>query len=207
MLPSVLEAVLSWRTLLLALLVFGFAPGALLRVIVLAFERDDPRRAELLAEIHAVPRLERPFWVFEQLEVALFEGVWERVVWAATGRIIHRWHLSSGVERNRLHPKTLYIPSDDEKHDVEPGVVVKLMFEMKDGWGERMWVEVVEVSKSHLVGVLVNQPIGIPRLYHGDTVKFRREHIIDIDWDGADDCEARAGTPELPASPSKALGP
>jgi hypothetical protein len=79
-----LNAIVSWPTFLIALLVFGFAPGALLRIIVLAFPRDDPRRAELLAELHAVPRIERPFWVLEQLEVALFEGAWERVVWAAT---------------------------------------------------------------------------------------------------------------------------
>jgi hypothetical protein len=49
-----------------------------LRVIVLAFRRDDPRRRELLAELHAVPRIERPLWVAEQLEVAVFEGLWPR---------------------------------------------------------------------------------------------------------------------------------
>jgi hypothetical protein len=103
--------VLSWPTLGLALLIWGFAPGALLRLIVLAFHRDDPRRRELLAELYAVPRVERPFWVAEQLEVALVEGLGERLVWAATGRIIHRWHLASGVRRNREHPRTVYIPS------------------------------------------------------------------------------------------------
>lgn len=87
MVSELLDAIVSWRTLLAALLVFGYAPGALLRLIVLAFHRDDLRRSELLAELHAVPRLERPFWVFEQLEVALSEGIWPRV-WAATGRII-----------------------------------------------------------------------------------------------------------------------
>jgi DNA-binding transcriptional MerR regulator len=66
---------LAWPTFLIALLVFGFAPGALLRLIVLAFRRDDPRRRELLGELYAVPRIERPFWVIEQLEVALFEGL------------------------------------------------------------------------------------------------------------------------------------
>jgi hypothetical protein len=35
---------------------------------------------ELVAELHAVPRLERPFWVLEQLDVALFEGLWSRVL-------------------------------------------------------------------------------------------------------------------------------
>ena len=67
--------IVSWPMFIIALLVFGFAPGAMLRLIVLAFRKDDPRRSELLAELHAVPRIERPFWVFEQLEVALFEGL------------------------------------------------------------------------------------------------------------------------------------
>jgi hypothetical protein len=79
MIAESLDAITSWRTVLVALLVFGFAPGALLRLIALAFRRDDPRRSELLAELRVVPRVERPFWVVEQLELAVFEGVWNRV--------------------------------------------------------------------------------------------------------------------------------
>lgn len=76
-------ASLSWQivslpTLLIALLIFGFAPGAVLRLIVLFFPRDDPRRRELLGELYAVPRIERPFWVAQQLEIALFEGLRDR---------------------------------------------------------------------------------------------------------------------------------
>jgi DNA-binding transcriptional MerR regulator len=65
----------SWPVLVTALLAFGFAPGAVLRLIVLLFPHDDPRRCELLGELYAVPRIERPFWVIEQLEVALLEGL------------------------------------------------------------------------------------------------------------------------------------
>lgn len=176
-----IDAVLSLPTLLVALLVFGFAPGVILRVIVLAFPPEDPRRRELLAELHAVPRIERPFWVVEQLEVALFEGLRERIAWAATGRVVHRWHLASGVERQLLYPDTFWIPSAAQRLAVEPGAIVKLSFEMKDGWGERMWVEVTAVKRRHLVGRLSNQPIGIPRLLSGDTIKFTRDHIIDIE--------------------------
>lgn len=179
-----LDAILSWQSFLVALVVFGFAPRAALRVIVLAFPRDDPRRHELLAEVHAVPRLERPVWVFEQLEVALFEGLGDRIVWAATGRVIHRWHLESGVERNRLYPDTFPIPSDELRRAIRPGHVVKLLFEMNDGWGERMWVEVLDVKRRHIVGELCNQPVGIPRLAPGDTVKFTPEHVINIDVAG-----------------------
>jgi hypothetical protein len=42
MVSELLDAFVSWRTFLIALVVFGFAPGALLRLIVLAFP---PRRS------------------------------------------------------------------------------------------------------------------------------------------------------------------
>jgi hypothetical protein len=172
--------VLAWPTFAIALLVFGFAPGTLLRLIVLAFDRVDPRRQELLAELHHVPRVERPFWVAEQLEVALVEGLGQRLVRAATGRIISRWHLGSGVERHREHPDTFYIPSEEGRQAVAPGTDVKLMFETKDRWGERMWVTVTAVKKRKLVGTLKNLPIGIPCLQPGEKIKFKRDHIIDI---------------------------
>jgi hypothetical protein len=76
---SLISQVISWPVFLVALLVFGFAPGAVLRLIVLAFPRDDPRRRELLGELYAVPRVERPFWVFQQLEIALIEGLGSRL--------------------------------------------------------------------------------------------------------------------------------
>jgi hypothetical protein len=177
---AVTNALLSWPTLGVALLIFGFAPGALLRLIVLAFHRDDPRRHELLAELYAVPRMERPFWVAQQLEVAIFEGIGERLEWAATGRIIHRWQLVSGVKMHQRHPETFEIPSDDEKREILPGDSVKAAFTMRDGWGERMWIDVTKVGRRRITGVLANEPIGIPRLYGGDTVKVRREHVIDI---------------------------
>lgn len=76
---SLITQVIAWPPLLISLAVFGFAPGAALRMVVLAFRRGDPRRTELLAELPHVPRIERPFWVFEQLEVALFEGLGGRL--------------------------------------------------------------------------------------------------------------------------------
>jgi len=175
------HSVFSWWALLLAMLVFGFAPGVVLRVIVLAFHRDDPRRAELLAELRVVPFIERPLWVAQQLEVALFEGLRERVFSWAAGRLFWRWHLESGVERNRQHPTSFWIPDDEEKELVEPGCFVKLLFEMDD-WGERMWVEVTKVKRRRLVGTLSNTPAAMPGHYPGETVRFRREHIVDIDW-------------------------
>jgi hypothetical protein len=173
-----LEFIVSWHTALVAAIVFGFAPGFVLRFIVLAFPRDDPRRDELLAELHAVPRIERPFWVLEQLEVALVEGLGGRIRWAATGRIISRWRLANGVDRNRRHPDTFEIPDEAIRLSIKPGDRVKLGFELSRGPGDRMWVDVTRVGKRKLVGILFNEPVFIPRLESGDKVKFRREHII-----------------------------
>ncbi|MGH3868192.1 MAG: hypothetical protein ACRDQ4_19130 [Pseudonocardiaceae bacterium] len=76
---ELLQVVASWRSLLMVVVVFGLAPGLCLRLIVLAYPRGDPRRAELIAELYAVPRIQRPLWVTEQLEVALFEGLGHRI--------------------------------------------------------------------------------------------------------------------------------
>jgi hypothetical protein len=76
---ELLGAVASWPSLVFVVIVFGFAPGFCLRLIVLAYPRSDPRRTELIAELYAVPRIQRPLWVAEQLEVALFEGLARRV--------------------------------------------------------------------------------------------------------------------------------
>ncbi len=170
---TMMHAILSWRLLVLALLVFGFAPGATLRLIVLMYMKDDPRRDELIAELYVVPRTERPFWVMEQLETAIFEGLKDRLIWAATGRVIDRWHLASGVERHRLYPKTFDIPSDEDKAQIRPGDDVRLSFEMKNAPGERMWVEVVRIKRRRIVGRLKSQPVIIPKLWSSDKIKFK----------------------------------
>jgi Zn-dependent protease with chaperone function len=76
---ELLATVTSWRSLLLVVVVFGFAPGFFLRLIVRAYPRGTPRRDELIAELYTVPRIQRPLWVAEQLEVALFEGLGQRI--------------------------------------------------------------------------------------------------------------------------------
>jgi hypothetical protein len=76
---ELLNAVTSWWNLVGVLALFGVAPRLSLRLILRAYRRDDPRRAELIAELRAVPRRERPLWVAEQLEVALFDGLVPRV--------------------------------------------------------------------------------------------------------------------------------
>lgn len=183
--PRELLTYLSWRSALLVLAVFGFAPGAVLRIVVLAFHRDDPRRAEMLGELRAVPFLERPLWVAQQLEVAVFEGLGERIRWAATGRIIDRWHLVDGEAMHRDHPETFDVPDEEDKEAIETGDRVKAGFAMKE-WGERMWLIVVDADPRHLICRLDSHPLAIPKLSCGDTIRIRRKHVIDVRWHDVD---------------------
>jgi hypothetical protein len=182
-----IDHLFSLQTLLIALVLYGFMPGAVLRLVVLAFPKDDPRRAELRAELYAVPRIERPFWVAEQIELAIFEGLGGRLLGAASGRVIYRWRLRSGVESHAKYPETFWIPSEEEKAALSPGDHVQLAFDVKRMGGERMWVDITEVGGDRFVGVLAHDAHHIPRLRAGDVIKFTRDHVINIhpsprDW-------------------------
>ncbi|ONF73171.1 hypothetical protein [Amycolatopsis keratiniphila] len=72
---DLLEAVASWETLLVALAIYGFAPGFVLRLLVKLYPKNDPRRRELIAELYTVRRLERPFWVADALGAVAVEGL------------------------------------------------------------------------------------------------------------------------------------
>ena len=172
--------VLDWRTWV-AMAVLVFVPGLLLRIFLLVFPRHDPRRQELLAEMYAVPVCRRPLWVIAQIEVIVWEGFPERWYQFAIGRIIDRWKLGSGVKSHAAHPDTFWLPAEKERIAVPPGMHVKLMFQMREGWGERMWVTVEKRTwRGRYTGTLNNVPVGIPRLNPGDRVRFSPEHIIDI---------------------------
>lgn len=76
---ELLNQTLSWQGLLLVLLLFGFAPGLILRLALWAYPRDHPDRAELLGEYYAVPFHDRPLFVAAGCERALCDGLTARV--------------------------------------------------------------------------------------------------------------------------------
>jgi len=110
---------IPWPVLACALLVWGFAPGAVLRLIVLLYDLDHPRRRELLGELCSVPRIERPFWVAEQLETALFEGVGGRfTAWRARRPVPALVYiLEPGGEVVALH---VSLAAELQRPDVQP---------------------------------------------------------------------------------------
>ena len=183
-------------SLVIALLTFGFAPGAALALIVKLLPEDDPRRAELRAELCAVPRWERPFWVAEQLEVGLREGLWPELSWYWGRHVWHRARIECGLDHHRRWPESFQVPSDEEKAELRPGDLVKLQWSVKRyaASGERMWVEITGRDGDRFIGRLTSLPVFVHR-DPGETVRFRVDDIIDCDLsddDGADNEGAAA---------------
>lgn len=164
----------------IALLIFGFAPGMALALIVKLLAKDDPRRAELQAEIYAVPRWERPFWVCEQLEVAMREGLCPEVSWYWGRHVWHRASVECGLDNHRRWPNSFWVPGDEEKAELQPGDTVRLAWSVKRyaASGERMWVEITHRVGDRLVGRLKNCPVFV-HLSPDETVKFHIDDIID----------------------------
>lgn len=182
MIGELLGAVNSpWSVFVAALVIFGFAPGFVLSLVVRLLHSEDPRRRELQAELYAVPRWERPFWVCEQFEVALREGLLPEVSWWWGRLVWHRSRLESGLVRHREAPDTFEIPSDEDKELLRPGDVAKLMWSVRRLPGERMWVTIINRDGDHLVATLSNSPVFV-HMEHGETVKFHIDDIIDFEF-------------------------
>lgn len=75
------------------------------------------------------------------------------------------------------HPETFLIPDDEEIGQIQPGDLVKLIF---DGL-ERMWVEICSRDGEHFEGRLRNIPWFVEGLAFGDRVCFHSKHICDIE--------------------------
>lgn len=96
------------------------------------------------------------------------------------------FRLGDGEAMNAEHPRSFFIPSAEERAGLSPGDVVKLLF-LPDGGdaemgGERMWVEVTEVTDVGWIGRLDNDPVVIEGIRAGDPVAFAAQHVISI-WD------------------------
>jgi len=178
---EIIGATGALTALALAVLIFGFAPGIALAAIVRLIP-DVDRRRELQAELYEVPRWERPFWVAEQLEVAVRIGLAPRLEWYWGRHVWHRARLESGLERHLQYPESFEVPDGEAKSDVRPGDLVKLMWSVDRFPGERMWVKVTERRGDLLVGTLENWPIYV-YLHPGERVSFHIDDIIDCQFD------------------------
>ena len=95
------------------------------------------------------------------------------------------WRLEDVVERQRESPRHYPIPPSAERHNLQPGDLVKLVFLADNGDGERMWVEVDSSDGDGFVGVLANQPRFV-ELAPGAEIRFQARHVAAIVFEPID---------------------
>ena len=86
--------------------------------------------------------------------------------------------LLNGVEYNKKHTETFYIPSNEKKSKVDLGDSVKVC-DMK--YGERFWVHIDDfISDDLMVGIIDNQLVGNQPYSNGDKIYLTKDNIIDV---------------------------
>ena len=100
------------------------------------------------------------------------------------------WELISAEDRNATHPDTFQIPAREKRENLAPGDAAKLLFDIEtreegrvvDRGVDRMWVIVKSRTEGGYIGVLDSNPGTAEnlRLYEGDSITFRPEHISEI---------------------------
>ena len=85
-------------------------------------------------------------------------------------------------------PYTYFLPSGPELAAVSKGDIVKLLFDyphQTEKWAaERMWVIVESVEGHDFRGILDNDPDEpTSPLAAGDTLTFKRHHILSVAWE------------------------
>lgn len=92
--------------------------------------------------------------------------------------------LGDGEALNREHPHTFQIPRREEREQLQPGDLVKLLFEVPapepgSVTAERMWVQVTDVAADGgYVGSLDNDPQVLRGLRLGSRIEFQPQHVI-----------------------------
>ncbi|HEX4343031.1 MAG TPA: DUF2314 domain-containing protein [Verrucomicrobiae bacterium] len=92
--------------------------------------------------------------------------------------------LDSGVARREESPATFWIPPQEQRADLRPGDLVKLIFRITvddEMHVERMWVRVTEIKPEYYIGALDNDPYCTNELQSGMRVEFHSDHVIEID--------------------------
>jgi hypothetical protein len=92
--------------------------------------------------------------------------------------------LMDGEAQNLAHPTTFHIPSREERLNLRPGDLAKVVFSPPSGQGysERMWVKITEVPEpGKYKGTLDNDPTN-PNLglRFESTVDFEARHVIQL---------------------------
>ena len=75
-----------------------------------------------------------------------------------------------------------YIPPKEERLNLRPDDLAKVILNPPSGQGYRMWVKITEVPEpGKYIGTLDNDPTNPNlRLHCGDTVEFEAKHVIQL---------------------------
>jgi hypothetical protein len=115
------------------------------------------------------------------------------------------WCLEDGEEYHRNAPTTFWIPELSERQQLQPGDLVKLIFQIAiddpedDVAIERMWVIVRERVPGGYLGILDNEPSSIDendQLWLGTEFPFQPKHIINIDDPNDETLRVASATPK-----------
>jgi hypothetical protein len=117
------------------------------------------------------------------------------------------YRLGNAEERAELHPGRFVIPDLEQRRQLGPEFLAKLLFELEPPaasgpTGERMWVAIEARTTSaadgtvHYRGRLRNTPQVIKCLQFGDLIHFEPRHIADYEM--ADDIRPETPPADLP---------
>lgn len=83
-------------------------------------------------------------------------------------------------------PYTFFLPHESELASLRVGDLVKLMFDWEPPFvkfeSERMWITVLHVGPSMLMGTLENEPFEKDKMKLGDAVTFQRHDILSVQF-------------------------
>jgi len=107
---QVVGHVTDWRAGLIVLVVFGVAPGLVLRLMLMVYPRRHPRRQEILAELYNLDFHKQPFYVAQQFELAITEGLparWRSIRHGQTADLPATGDRSALIEGGQVRGGTL----------------------------------------------------------------------------------------------------
>jgi hypothetical protein len=181
---DLIAEIADWKLFLVVIFVYGIFPQWILRALVHVWPKDDPRRTELLGELYEVPRIQRPFWVAEQLEAALADGLVARLRAADPDlktRIFIRLRLWSGYREIRRNPRELRGFRGIDRHvHLAVGQVVGVTIGPIGRDYTVIPVEITQAGRNRLVGRFARVPDHVLPQW-AKQIRFARKYVVGIE--------------------------
>lgn len=157
------------------LLVWGIAPGWIVRLASLAFRKGDARRNEMIAELYAVPHLRQPVWALQQCERALSEGLaprlWRLGYRRLAGRFTRRTEVAKSYVETMIYP---IFPENEflqrYRHSDDALPILALMLDFEGPSGEPL----MSVRMGH------DDDVMVMSVYPGVAVRYGTDGSVQV---------------------------